>query len=111
MCITMIHIAPWSATEGLVRGAARLLPPGGPLVLYGPFRRCGVHTAPSNAEFDASLRERDPAWGVRDLEDVSTLAAEAGFGAASLDLMPANNFIVTFRRSTGETRANARNQR
>lgn len=101
LCINMIHIAPWQACEGLVRGAARLLPPGGPLVLYGPFRRGGAHTAPSNAAFDASLRAQDPRWGVRDLEAVAALAAAEGFAAPEVVPMPANNLIVVFRRLDG----------
>ena len=98
LCINMIHISPWSATEGLLRGSARLLAPGAPLILYGPFRREGRHTAPSNAEFDASLRARDPSWGVRALEDVAGLAAAQGFSAPEAIAMPANNFTVVFRR-------------
>lgn len=99
LCINMIHIAPWSACEGLFQGAARILPPGAPLILYGPFKRDGAHTAPSNAEFDASLRARDPAWGVRPLEDVAALAAARGFDEAGIVPMPANNLTVLFRRS------------
>jgi hypothetical protein len=99
LCINMIHIAPWSACEGLMRGAARILPPDAPLILYGPFKRGGAHTAPSNAEFDESLRARDPAWGVRDLESVAAAAAAAGFGPPAITSMPANNLIVVFRRS------------
>jgi hypothetical protein len=99
LCINMIHIAPWEAALGLVAGAARLLvAPGAPLVLYGPFRRGGAHTAPSNAAFDASLRAQDPRWGVRDLEAVAGAAAEAGFGPPEAIAMPANNLTVVFRR-------------
>lgn len=101
LCINMIHIAPWAACEGLMRGAARLLPEGAPLVLYGPFRRGGAHTAPSNAAFDESLRARDPAWGVRDLEAVVAEAAGAGFGPPDITAMPANNLTVAFRRRRG----------
>jgi hypothetical protein len=97
LCINMIHIAPWAACVGLMRGAARILPPGAPLVLYGPFKRGGAHTAPSNAEFDAGLRERDPAWGVRDLEAV--VAAAEGFGPPGSHPMPANNLTLVFRRA------------
>ncbi len=97
LCINMIHIAPWPAAIGLIRNAARALPTGGPLVLYGPFIRDGQHTAPSNADFDASLRARDPAWGVRALEDVAALAAEAGFAPPAIVPMPANNLMVVFR--------------
>lgn len=100
LCINMIHIAPWAACEGLMRGAARVLPPEAPLVLYGPFRRGGAHTAPSNAAFDDSLRSRDPAWGVRDLEAVAAEAAAAGFGPPAITPMPANNLTLAFRRAS-----------
>jgi SAM-dependent methyltransferase len=96
VCINMIHIAPWAACLGLLRGAARLLAPGGLLYLYGPFKRDGAHTAPSNAAFDESLRARDPAWGVRDLDEVRE-AAE-GFAPPTVVAMPANNLSVLFRR-------------
>ncbi len=98
VCINMIHIAPYAAAEGLVAGAGRLLAPGGVLYLYGPFKRDGQHTAPSNAAFDQSLREQDPAWGIRDLEAVAELAAAAGFGPAEAIEMPANNLSLVFRR-------------
>jgi SAM-dependent methyltransferase len=101
LCINMIHIAPWAATEGLLRGAARILPPGGLLALYGPYRREGRHTAPSNAAFDRDLRSRDPRWGVRDLEAVAELAAGHGFGPPLVEAMPANNLTVLFRRLGG----------
>jgi SAM-dependent methyltransferase len=97
-CINMIHIAPWASTVGLVRGAARVLPPGGLLFLYGPYRRGGSHTAPSNAAFDADLRRRNPAWGVRDLEAVADLASAAGFTPPVIAEMPANNLCLLFRR-------------
>ena len=99
LCINMIHIAPWSACEGLTRGAAAILPADAPLVLYGPFKRGGRHTAPSNAEFDAGLRARNPEWGVRNLEDVAALAAASGFGPPQVTEMPANNLVVVFRRA------------
>ena len=97
-CANMIHIAPWAAAEGLVAGAGRVLGQGGLLCLYGPFRREGVPMAAGNGAFDADLRGRDPAWGVRDLEAVARLAAAAGFGAAALVELPANNLLATFRR-------------
>jgi hypothetical protein len=97
LCSNMIHIAPWAATLGLLRCAAAVLPAGAPLILYGPFRIGGAHTAPSNAEFDAGLRAQDPAWGVRDLEAVA--AAAAGFAAPEVISMPANNLIVVFRKT------------
>ncbi len=96
--INMIHIAPWAAAEGLMRGAAAILPPGAPLILYGPYRRGGAHTAPSNAAFDADLRARDPAWGVRDIEAVAALATAKGFGPPAITEMPANNLAIVFRR-------------
>jgi len=97
--INMIHIAPWRAAEGLIAGAARLLPPGGPLYLYGPFREHGRHTAPSNAAFDESLKARDPAWGVRDLDEVVALASRHGLALSRTVAMPANNLSVVFRRN------------
>ncbi len=96
--INMIHIAPWAACVGLMRAAGRLLPDGGILYLYGPFRRFGDHTAPSNAAFDASLRARDPEWGVRDLEDVEACATDNGIAIEDVTAMPANNFSAVFRR-------------
>ena len=99
LCINMIHISPWASAEGLIAGAGRLLPPGGLLYLYGPYRRGGRHTAPSNEAFDLDLRRRNPAWGVRDLETVSALAAQKGFGPPEIVEMPANNLSVVFRRS------------
>jgi hypothetical protein len=101
LCINMIHIAPWSAAEALFAQAAVVLPAGAPLVLYGPYRRGGRHTAPSNEAFDASLRARDPAWGVRDLEDVTALAARCGFALREVVEMPANNLTVVYERSGG----------
>jgi SAM-dependent methyltransferase len=99
VAINMIHIAPWQATLGLLRGAAALLPPGGPLVLYGPYRREGRHTAPSNEAFDRALRRQDPAWGVRDIEAVEEAAAERGLGLAEIVEMPANNLVLVLRRA------------
>lgn len=98
ICINMIHISPWAATQGLIAEAARLLPPGGPLYLYGPYRQSGVPLAPSNAAFDESLRGRDPRWGLRELDEVAMLAASAGFGPPEVTAMPANNLSVVFRR-------------
>ena len=97
--INMIHIAPWSATLGLMAGAGRVLAPGGLVFLYGPFTEGGAHTAPSNLAFDASLRERDPAWGVRDLDAVAAVAAEHGLALAARVAMPANNLSLVFRRA------------
>ncbi len=98
VCINMIHIAPWRCAEALMIGAARLLAPGGVLFLYGPYKEGGRHTAPSNAAFDASLRSRDPEWGVRDLDEVRAAAATHGLDFAERVAMPANNLSVVFRR-------------
>jgi len=98
VCINMIHISPWASTEGLLAGAARLLPPRAPLFLYGPYRRQGVPTAPSNDAFDASLKARDPRWGLRDLETVTALGEKHGFALEEVVEMPANNLSVVFRR-------------
>lgn len=98
LAFNVIHIAPWRVAEGILAGAGRHLRPGGLLVFYGPFRRGGTHTAESNAAFDASLRARDPDWGVRDLDDVSDLAERAGLRPDEVVEMPANNLIVVFAR-------------
>ena len=91
VCINMLHIAPWSAAEGLMAGAARVLRAGGVLYLYGPFQESGRHTAPSNAAFDAALRARNPDWGVRDLAEAANLARKRGFELTERIAMPANN--------------------
>lgn len=99
VCINMIHISPWAATEGLMRLAGRLLTdPGGLLMLYGPFREAGIETAPSNAAFDESLRARDPAWGLRALEDVVAVAEAHGLAHTLRVAMPANNLSLLLRR-------------
>ena len=98
LCINMIHIAPWAATLGLLRGASRILSKGAPLMLYGPFRREDGPTAASNEAFDADLKSRDPAWGLRTLELVAQEAAREGFGPPDIEAMPANNLLVSFRR-------------
>lgn len=94
----MIHISPWSTTEGLFRGAARTLAPRGGVALYGPFRRAGFPIAPSNEAFDASLRARDAGWGLRSLEDVEAVGARVGFRRTALVEMPANNLLLLFER-------------
>jgi hypothetical protein len=81
-----------------MRGAAEILPPGAPLYLYGPYLRQGIATAPSNQAFDGSLRDRDPNWGLRDLEEVVATAQSVGFSAPVITEMPANNLSVVFRR-------------
>jgi SAM-dependent methyltransferase len=99
LCVNMIHIAPWAAGAALIEGAAAILAPGGVLALYGPFRVAGRHTAPSNEAFDRSLRMQDPAWGVRDLDEVAAFAALRGFAAPAVTDMPTNNLTVVFRLS------------
>jgi hypothetical protein len=98
VCNNMIHIAPWAVTEGLMAGAGRTLPAGGVLYLYSPYRIDGRHTAPTNQEFDAWLRGQNAAWGIRDLGEVTELAARHGFALAETVPMPANNLSVIFRR-------------
>jgi SAM-dependent methyltransferase len=99
LCFNMIHIAPWEAAVGLIVGAGRVLEPGGLLFLYGPFKREGRHTAPSNAAFDRDfLKARNPEWGVRDLEAVAALAEKSGFDTAQVREMPANNLSVLWRK-------------
>jgi SAM-dependent methyltransferase len=98
LCCNMIHIAPWEAAVGLIAGAGRLVPPGGLFFLYGPYRQGGRHTAPSNEAFDADLKRRNPAWGVRDLEAVIELAGAQGFSAPDIVEMPANNLSLLFNR-------------
>jgi SAM-dependent methyltransferase len=98
VCINVIHISPWEATLALMRGAGAMLPAGGVLVTYGPYRREGRHTAPSNAAFDADLKSRDPRWGVRDMEEVVAAAKAEGLALEETVAMPANNFTLVFRR-------------
>jgi SAM-dependent methyltransferase len=98
-CANVIHIAPWRVAEGLFAGAARYLRADGRLYLYGPFKRGGKHTAISNAVFDSSLRERDPEWGVRDIEALEKLAAGNGLALIEISEMPANNLVLAFGRS------------
>jgi SAM-dependent methyltransferase len=98
ICNNMIHISPWAATEGLIAGAERVLPAGGILFLYGPYKIGGRHTAPTNQAFDEDLRNRNPEWGIRDLADVTALAQRHGFAAPETIEMPANNLSVIFRR-------------
>ncbi len=99
ICINMIHIAPWRATQSLLRGAAASLAPGAPLYLYGPYRRSDAPTADSNEAFDTSLNMRNPEWGLRDLDAVASLAASCGFSRPEITEMPANNLSVVFRRA------------
>jgi hypothetical protein len=96
--INMIHISPWSATRGLMTGAGRVLPSGGLLFLYGPYLERDVPTAPSNLEFDQSLRRRNPEWGLRQLEEVAALAAQNGLTLTERVAMPANNLTLVFSK-------------
>ena len=99
LAINMIHISPWAATLGLMRGAGRLLTPGAPLYLYGAYRRAGVTTAPSNEAFDAGLSARDREWGLRNLEDVVSAAEKQGLRLDEVAEMPANNLSVVLRKA------------
>ena len=98
VCINMIHIAPWSACVALMTGAGRVLPHAGVLFLYGPFLRSDRPTAASNLEFDSSLRARNPAWGLRALEQVQALAGEHGLVLVKTTELPANNLAAVFKR-------------
>jgi SAM-dependent methyltransferase len=95
-CANLLHIAPWPACAALMKGAAAHLAPGGPLLLYGPYRQAGVPTAPSNEAFDADLRCRDPRWGLRALADVEREAAAQGLALHEVVAMPANNLLLVF---------------
>jgi hypothetical protein len=98
LCINMVHISPWEATLGLFQGAARLLGTGGPLILYGPYIEPGVETAPSNIEFDASLKARNPLWGLREAEALDRLAATHGMRRTARHALPANNIMLVYRK-------------
>lgn len=99
ICINVVHISPWSTTEGLFAGAARTLVPGGLLYLYGPYSRDGLHTAMSNERFDHTLRTRNPEWGVRDISQIQALGREAGLNLEHIIDMPVNNFSLVLRQS------------
>lgn len=98
VCINVIHISPWEATLALMAGAGILLPAGGVLVTYGPYMRGGAHTSQSNEAFDASLRARNPAWGVRDIDKVTEVAGMEGLALEAVIPMPANNFTLVWRK-------------
>ena len=98
LCINMVHITPWAATVGLMRGAAQVLEPAGPLVLYGPYRRSDVPTAPRNKAFDKSLKARNPEWGLRLVEDVTAEAEANGLALERTVEMPANNLTLVYRK-------------
>jgi hypothetical protein len=105
VCINMVHISPWAATVGLFGGCARLLSDDAPIVLYGPYLEADVETAPSNLAFDRSLRERNPAWGLRDVAEVDRVARERGFARTGRYAMPANNLMLVYRPGAGELSA------
>ena len=97
LSINMVHISPWASALGLIDGAARILPPGGPLILYGPWLQADVPAMQSNLDFDADLKRRDPDWGLRLVEDFSKTAAERGFSLIQTRAMPANNLMLLLR--------------
>ncbi|MFY9684943.1 MAG: DUF938 domain-containing protein [Pseudolabrys sp.] len=102
LCINVLHISPWRVSRNLFAGASRFLRKHGRLFVYGPFRRDGAHTSPSNAAFDASLRAENPEWGVRDVSDLNGLARSAGLTEAEISPMPANNLVLAFARTLGQ---------
>jgi hypothetical protein len=99
LCINMVHISPVEASEGLAAGAARLLSPGAPLILYGPYLEDDIEPAPSNLAFDADLKARDPRWGLRPVAWIDDLARRHGFGRTRRAEMPANNLMLVYRRT------------
>ncbi len=99
LCINMIHISPWEATLGLLKGAGRLLKKGAPLVTYGPYAIDGDFGAESNAAFDLSLKDRNPLWGIRDVKDIEAAAQQQGFQLQETVPMPANNFTLIFQKT------------
>jgi hypothetical protein len=105
LAINLTHISPWPASENLIAGAGRWLTPGGRLFVYGPFMRDGAHTAPSNAQFDASLRAGNAAWGVRDIAALAALGEAAGVPLIETVAMPANNFTLMFERASSRARS------
>ena len=102
LCINVLHISPWDVSKNLFAGAGRFLRKHGRLFVYGPFRRDGAHTSPSNAAFDASLRAENPEWGVRDVSDLNGLARSTGLTEAEISPMPANNLVLAFARALGQ---------
>jgi len=102
LCINVLHVSPWRVAQNLFFGAGRLLRSDGRLFVYGPFMRDSAHTAPSNAAFDATLRAKNPEWGVRDIGDLCVLADEAGLSLTEIKPMPANNLVLVFARASTE---------
>lgn len=98
LCVNMVHISPWSASEGLFAGAGRVLSPGSPLILYGPFIEQQVETAPSNFAFDESLRARNAEWGLREVTALDSIAATHGLERSARYEMPANNLTLVYRK-------------
>ena len=98
LCINMVHISPWKATQGLFAGAGRILPKGAPLLIYGPYVEPGIETAPSNLNFDEWLKARDPNWGLRDTADIDRLAAQQDMIRTARHAMPANNLMLVYRK-------------
>lgn len=98
LAINIIHITPWPLTEALLDGAARMLPLGGVLYFYGPYMVGGEHTAQSNVQFDAWLKDQDQSWGVRDMDEVGEMARSYGFSKPNITPMPANNFSLVFKK-------------
>lgn len=99
LCINMVHISPWAATVGLFEGAGRLLGEGAPLILYGPYLEAGVNTAPSNLDFDASLKARNPLWGLRHAEALDALGVQHAMTRSARHALPANNIMLVYRRA------------
>jgi Protein of unknown function (DUF938) len=104
LSINMVHISPWSAALGLIAGASRILPQGGPLILYGPWLKDDILTAPSNLAFDSDLRRRNPQWGLRRVEEFASAAQAGGFELTETKLMPANNLMLLLRRISADVK-------
>jgi hypothetical protein len=103
LCVNMVHISPWACCENLFRGCANVLSPGAPLVLYGPFKREGAHTAPSNAEFDQTLRRQNAEWGIRDMGEIAEAGKIRGLALEDPIAMPSNNFCLVLRQMNAST--------
>ena len=99
LCINMVHISPWEATSGLIEGAGRVLGPGGPLIIYGPYREPDVPTAPSNVQFEQWLKDKDASFGLRNTSDIDCLALANGLVRTARYEMPANNLLLVYRRA------------